>query len=250
MRRAVWLLSALPWPCLGGAPAAHAAAAPDVGALRQLPREVVTPVVTDGERYAVAGLAGGRRTRLFDTRRGTSRDIGNPSCVNPLAPAPEAAPPLTLVGGGRIVWQCVTYASASQLIWVQDIRTGSRFVAGGVRALWPAEIGTSDGSTFTLIGAGRHWLYAVRRGYHQSADALVGVDTARTILGAADDDPREVIALDRPHGTRPLCRGIRRAAGLGDEVGDLLHEPLVFDRPFAVNLTANPARSYVAVVRR
>ena len=181
MRRVVWLLSALPWLCLGGAPAAHAAAAPDVGVLRQLPREVVTPVVTDGERYAVAGLAGGRRTRLFDTRRGTSRDIGNPSCVNPLAPAPEAAPPRTLVGGGRIVWQCVTYASASQLIWVQDIRSGSRFVAGGVRALWPAEIGTPDGSTFTLIGAGRHWLYAVRRGYHQSADALVGVDTARTI---------------------------------------------------------------------
>lgn len=217
-------------------PAAQASAAPRLTALRALPNDIVTPVVTDGDRYAVAGLADGA-TRLFDTRRGTSRDVGTPSCVNPVAPADAIDTPLRFVGGGYVVWQCRTDTPGNQLIWVQDIQTNRRFVAAGTATLWSAELGSAAGSTFRVISVGRHWLYAIRSAYHSpTQDALIGVDTPRTIIGIAGHRPRDTIALDRPHGTRPLCQGITRKAGV-DEAGisELPYEPLLFDRPFAVN---------------
>jgi hypothetical protein len=156
--------------------------------------------------------------------------------VDPVAPVAPIATPLTLVGGGNIVWQCQTGMPSSQLIWVQDIQTDRRFVAGGTPALWPAELGTADASTFRLISVGRHWLYAINSGYHYTRDALISVDTPRTIIGIASNRPRDVIALDRPHGTRPLCRGITRRPGINEAgIGELPYEPLLFDRPFAVN---------------
>lgn len=222
---------------IGCTPAAQASATPRLTAFRALSTEIVTAVATDGDRYAVAGLADGG-TRIFDTRRGISRDVSTPSCVNPDAPAADLAPPLRFVGGGHVVWQCQT--DSRQLIWMQDITTDRRFVAGGTATLWSAEGG---GDTFRLIAVGRHWLYAIRAGHHYTQDALISVNASRTIVGAAPRTIaagavglREAIALDRPHGTRPLCQGIKRAAGIIDAgIGQLPYEPLLFDRPFAVS---------------
>jgi hypothetical protein len=218
-------------------PVAQAWASPRLTAFRPLSTEIVTAVATDGDRYAVAGLSNGL-TRILDTRRGPSRDVSTPSCVNPVASAADLAPPLRSVGGGQVLWQCQT--DTRQLIWVQDIATNRRFVAGGTAALWSAEAG---GDTFRLISVGRHWLYAIRAGYHYTQDALISVDASRTIVGAAPRTiaagamgVRDAIALDRPHGTRPLCQGVTRAKGVIDAgIGELPYEPLMFDRPFAVS---------------
>jgi hypothetical protein len=206
-----------------------------LGAFRALPAEVVTPVATDGERFGVAGLADGR-TRIFDTSRGTTRDVSTPSCA--LGPAAQLAPPLRLVGGGIIGWQCQTGQLGGQLIWTQNLRTGRRSIPAGIRAFWQLEIDTNgaDGATFTLISVGRHWLYLIRTGYHYTQDALIGIETPRVIAGPAADDPRQALALNRPHGTRPLCRDIKRPAGIIDAgISELPHEPLLFDRPFAID---------------
>lgn len=222
-----------------GARAATPPPPPRLGPFRALPAEIVTAVATDGERFAVAGLADGA-TRILDTQRGTSRDVATPSCVNPLMPTMgQVDRPLVMVGGGYVVWQCQTAVEGSQLIWVQNLRSNRRFIAAGTSALWQDEIYhdfSADASAFTLISVGRHWLYAIRTGYHYTQDALIGIDTPRTIFAAADNRPRDVVAPDRLHGSRPLCRGINRAAAIFEPATeDIAHEPLLFDRPFAID---------------
>jgi hypothetical protein len=153
-------------------------------------------------------------------------------------PVSQVGRPLVLVGGGYVAWQCQTGMEGSALIWMQDLRTNRRFIAAGTPALWQDEIDHdgADGSVFTLISVGRHWLYAIRTGYHYTQDALIGIDTPRTIFAAADSRPRDVVAPDRAHGTRPLCRGIKRKPGIIDAgIGELPYEPLLFDRPFAID---------------
>jgi hypothetical protein len=227
---------------LATAISAHAAGAPRIGAFRTLPR-LAGPVQTDGSRYGVALLRDGA-TRIFDTLLGRTRDVPTPSCVNPLAPDRTDRAPRTLVGGGYVVWQCKTFVLGGQLIWMQSLRGGAPFMPAGMAPFWQYEIGHdgADGSTFDLVAAGREWLYLIRTGYHYTQDALVGVHIPRITPGPADD-PRVVLALDRRHGTRPLCRGIRRKPGILDAgIQELAYEPLLFDRPFAVNPYVHESR--------
>jgi hypothetical protein len=235
----VAFLVVLAWLTVTSPASASTAATPRrLGAFRALPAEIVTTVATDGERFAVAGLADGA-TRILDTRRGTSRDVATPPCVNPMMPMGQVGRPLVLVGGGYVAWQCQTGVEGSQLIWMQDLRTNTRFIAAGIPSFWQDEIYhdlSADGSAFTLISVGRHWLYAIRTGYHYTQDALIGISTPRTIFAAADNNPRDVVAPDRAHGTRPLCRDINRPAAINEPpTEDIAHEPLLFDRPFAID---------------
>jgi hypothetical protein len=219
----------------GTASALAAPSAPRIGAWHRVATGDAHGVTTDGTRYAATRLTQ-TRLRIDDTATGRHRILTSPSCVN-AARGIGPGTPAFLLGSGLVVWQCPDRFIDHRQIWIDDIRTGARTQPRGLAALWAGENNSSDGATFTVVGVGRHWLYAIRTGYHYSDDILVGVHTPRVIHSPADRAD-VTAAPDTTAGVVPLCAGIRRTPGDLD-IGRLAFSPLHYDEPYAVSTSGH-----------
>jgi hypothetical protein len=219
----------------GTASARAAQSGPRIGAWHRVATRVAQSITTDGTRYAATRLTG-NRLRIDDTATGRRRILTWPSCRN--AQGIASGKPDFLLGSGLVMWQCPDRFINSRQIWIDDIRTGARTQPRGLTALWASERNSSDGATFTVVGVGRHWLYAIRTGYHYSDDILVGVHTPRVIHSPAERAD-VAAAPDTTAGIVRLCAGIRRTPDKLGGIGGLAFSPLQYDEPYAVSTSGH-----------
>jgi hypothetical protein len=225
--RSVTLLGLVAAAAAAPAPASAATHGLRIGPWHRIADPGTSTVVTDGSRYVVT-LLNKRGIDVHDSLRNSDRALALPPCIYP-GGQPDLQPRFVL-GAGLVAWQC-TYPERAA-VWVDDIRLGTRTLAGGLAGVWQNEIGTADGGTFTLASIGRHWVYLIRDGYHYTDDILAGLHDTRVIVRPAQHAD-EAVDPDAATGVVRLCSGIRRPPGDLD-IGLLPFLPLQYEAPYGV----------------
>jgi hypothetical protein len=223
-------------------PVVAAPRGPQIGAWHRMKDPGALGLQSDGSRYVVT-LVDRRGIEIHDSVTNRDRAFAYPPCTYPEG-THDPQPPRHGLGRGLVAWQC-TYPQHAA-IWVDRIRSARRTLAAGLAGMWQHEIGSADGGTFTLASVGRHWVYAIRNGYHYTDDILVSLDEARVVLRPADRADATVDP-DAPAGVVELCAGIRRSPGILD-IGAPAFLPLQYAAPYGV-LTPD-ARTFASTIGR
>jgi hypothetical protein len=209
-----------------GAAAAAWSAAESHGFKRLEAGDLKVPVITDGVRYAAYQRRQRGKTRILDTKRGTSYD----------ARTPNRSCELTAVAAGLLLWRCEEARGSYPVLL--DIKARRRLTVRGVDALFADVRRRAAGSPYNieLYEVGRHWIggsLGFFYGYHSDEYGTFYLNW-RTGDRRYDqpDNPKQIANVDRPNLIQALCAPLHRVRDLSYD--QPIYEPYAYAPPFGV----------------